>query len=95
MLDVTLSAVVGTLTLVIGILVKALGFPDQFLKNFRRKSTEGLSTIFIILTFISYTLWTLHGLLKKDTVLIVGQGAGVLTSGAIVWQLVAYRKRKS
>lgn len=94
MSNITIAALIGTATVIMGILVKVLGFPDQFLKNYRRKSTEGLSSIFIILTFVSYCLWTLHGLYQNDFVLILGQGAGVLTSGAIVCQLFIYRNRK-
>lgn len=91
---ITFAAVIGVLTVVIGILVKILGFPDQFIKNRKRKSTEGLSTIFIILAFISYILWTTHGILKNDWVLILGQGVGILTTGMIVFQVFYYRKKK-
>lgn len=31
--------------------------------------------------------------LKKDWVLIIGQGAGVLTTGAIVYQIIIYKKK--
>lgn len=91
---ITLAAIIGVLTVIIGILVKILGFPDQFMKNYKRKSTEGLSTIFILLAFISYILWTIHGYLQNDLVLIIGQGAGILTTGMIVFQIVHYRKKK-
>lgn len=94
MFSLTLASVIGVLTVSVGLLVKLLGFPDQFLKNYRRKSTEGLSAIFIVLAFVSYILWTVHGFIEKDWVLIVGQGVGVLTTGAIVYQLVIYRKKK-
>jgi len=90
----TLAAIVGALTVIIGVLVKILGFPDQFLKNYKRKSTEGLSTMFMLLSFLTYTLWTLHGFLQKDWVLIIGQGAGVLTTGAIIYQIIIYGKNK-
>jgi uncharacterized protein with PQ loop repeat len=93
-LNLTLPLIIGSLTLVVGILVKLLGFPDQFLKNYRRKSTEGLSSIFMLLSFTSYSLWTLHGILQKDIVLIIGQGLGVLTTGAIIYQIIIYNKQK-
>jgi uncharacterized protein with PQ loop repeat len=93
--NISFPVLIGSATVIMGILVKILGFPDQFLKNYRRKSTEGLSKIFIVLTFISYCLWTLHGFYQKDSVLILGQGAGVITSGAIVIQLFIYQKRKT
>lgn len=93
MTNISFPVVVGIATVVIGILVKLLGFPDQFLQNNKRKSTEGLSTLFIVLAFVSYSLWTLHGYLQNDWVLIVGQGMGVLTTGAIVYQILLYRKK--
>lgn len=91
--NISLPGIIGIATVVIGVLVKLLGFPDQFLKNYRRKSTEGLSTLFFFLAFLSYALWTLHGYFEGDWVLIVGQGAGVLTTGAIVWQIIRYKKK--
>jgi len=93
-MDITFAAIIGILTVVIGILVKIIGFPDQFMKNYKRKSTEGLSSVFILLAFVSYILWTIHGYLQNDLVLVVGQGAGILTTGMIVFQLVHYRKKK-
>lgn len=90
---ITLPVIVAGATVGVGVLVKLLGFPDQFLKNYKRKSTVGLSTIFFVLAFVSYALWTLHGYFQNDWVLIVGQGVGVLTTGAIVVQIVMYRKK--
>lgn len=87
-----IAAIVGILTLIIGILVKVIGFPDQIRNNFKRKSTKGLSTTFMILSFIAYSLWTLHGFLQKDTVLIFGMGIGILTTGIILFQIWIYRK---
>ncbi len=86
--------IIGLLTTVLSILIKVVGFPDQIKKNYKRKSTEGLSTWFYVLSFITYTLWTLHGFLQKDWVVILGQGLGIITTGIIVYQILIYRKRK-
>lgn len=91
---ISFASVVGFLTLVVGILVKIIGLPDQIRKNYNRKSTEGLSTTFIILALASYSLWTLHGILRNDIVLIIGQGLGIFTTGIIIWQIFKYRKKK-
>jgi len=91
--SITFAGIIGLLTLIIGILVKVIGLPDQIRKNYNRKSTEGLSTAFMALAFISYFLWTLHGIMRKDIVLIVGQGLGILTTGIIIWQILIYRKK--
>ncbi|TAK97024.1 hypothetical protein EPO05_00245 [Patescibacteria group bacterium] len=90
----TLAAAVGITTVTLGILVKVIGFPDQIRKNYRDKSTKGLSTAFILLSFLAYTSWTLHGILIHDTVVIVGQGLGIITTGAILLQIYIYRGNK-
>lgn len=90
---ITFAAVIGLMTVVIGILVKVIGFPDQFRLNLKRKSTKGISTLFYVLAFFSYILWTLHGILQKDWVLIAGQGVGIVTTGMIVAQIIKYRKK--
>ena len=92
--EITLASIVGVLTVTIGVLVKVIGFPDQFRLNFKRKSTEGLSTLFYFLAFISYILWTFHGFLQNDWVLIIGQGVGIVTTGMIVAQIVIYRNKQ-
>ncbi len=88
------ALIIGILTVLIGILVKIIGFPDQFRLNYKRKSTKGISTWFYVLAFVSYVLWTTHGFLQNDWVLIVGQGVGIITTGMVVYQIIAYRKNK-
>jgi uncharacterized protein with PQ loop repeat len=92
--SITFAGVIGFLTLVIGILVKIIGLPDQIRKNYNRKSTEGLSTAFMLLSLFAYSLWTIHGILQKDLVLVLGQGLGIITTGIIIWQIFKYRKKE-
>lgn len=91
--SITFAGIVGILTVIMGIAVKVVGLPDQIRKNYKRRSTEGLSTLFIAMAFLAYVFWTLHGILRKDWVLIVGQGLGIFTSGIILWQIFIYRKK--
>ncbi|HIG96837.1 MAG TPA: PQ-loop repeat-containing protein [Candidatus Aenigmarchaeota archaeon] len=65
-LVINFAVVIAFLTVIFGILAKVVGFPDQIRKNYKRKPTEGLSTIFIAIAVVSYILWTLHGLLIND-----------------------------
>lgn len=89
-----LIGIIGTTTTIVAILVKFVGLPDQVIKNYKRKSTEGLSVPFFLLGLLSYALWTFYGILKGDMVVALGQGAGVLTMGIIAYQIWIYRKRK-
>jgi len=91
--SITFASIIGVLTVMVGISVKIIGFPDQFRKNYVRKSTEGLSSIFFVLSFMAYLLWTIHGALQKDMVLIIGQGIGIITTGMILLQIFLYRKK--
>lgn len=91
-MNLTTIAIVGVVTTIVSILVKVIGLPDQIRKNHKHKSTLGLSTPFFILGFISYALWTVYGILKQDWVLILGQGAGMLTMGIVTYQIYLYRK---
>lgn len=95
MQTITFTVIVGFLTVVLGVLVKLVGFPDQIRRNYQKKSTEGLSTAFIILSFFAYAMWTLHGILINDIVVIIGQGLGIITTGAILWQIYIYKKPKN
>jgi len=88
------ALIIGFLTTALSILVKVVGFPDQIRKNHKRKSTEGVSTSFYILSFLVYVLWTIHGILQKDMVVVFGQGLGIITTGAIVYQIYIYRSKK-
>ena len=92
--SITFAGIIAILTLTFGILVKIIGFPDQIIKNYKRKSTEGLSTKFIILSVIVYLLWTIHGFLQKDWVLFFGQGLGIITTGIILIQIIYYKNTK-
>lgn len=92
--SITFAGAIGFLTLTIGILVKVIGLPDQIKKNYHRKSTEGLSTAFMFLSLIAYSLWTIHGILQKDMVLVFGQGLGIVTVGIIMFQIYIYRKKE-
>lgn len=91
--SITFAGIIGFLTLIIGILVKIIGLPDQIRKNYHRKSTKGLSSTFMILSFVAYCLWTIHGILQKDVVLVLGQGLGIITTAIIIGQIFIYRNK--
>lgn len=92
-MDLNFAIIIGFLTVFFGIVVKVIGFPAQIKTNYKRKSTKGLSTTFIVLSFIAYLLWTMHGIIRNDPVLYIGQGVGIITTGIILYQIWAYRNK--
>ena len=95
MVDASLIVFIGVLTTIVSVLTKLFGLPDQIRKNWLKKSTQGVSTILIVLLCLSYALWTLYGFLKQDWFLIIGHGMGILTTGIIIYQIISYRKKNS
>ncbi len=86
--------IISFLTLIFGLLTKIIGFPDQARQNYNRKSTEGVSTISILLLFLSYTFLTIDGIITDNWAIYLGQGLGIFTTGIILWQILIYRRKK-
>ena len=78
---------------VLSVAVKVIGMPAQLRQNYVRKSTEGLSNWFLVLTLVSYAMWVIHGLQVHDSSLVIGQGLGVFATLLILYQVVIYRKK--
>ncbi len=93
-MELTIISVVGFFTVILSVLTKIVGLPDQIKINYKRKSTEGLSVIFFALGLSSYVLWTIYGILTNDLVVAIGQGVGVITMGIVAFQIYIYRGKK-
>ena len=82
----------GVLTLIGSYAIKLIGFPEQIQKIRKAKSTNGISKILFITSFISFVLWTIYGYLKDDWVIMYGQGLGAIVGGILLYYLWKYRK---
>jgi uncharacterized protein with PQ loop repeat len=82
-----LVAAIASLTLV------ALGLPAQIVKNYRRKSCEGLSPILFSLAFCTYLLWSLYGWTKPDWFLASAQTPGLVLATILLGQMICYRRK--
>jgi uncharacterized protein with PQ loop repeat len=88
-MTITFEAIISTLTLVSTLSVKLIGFPSQIQKVRKTGSIEGVSVLHFSLSFITYSLWTVHGIVKHDNTVIIGQGLGVIAAGIlliVLWQ---------
>ena len=80
------------ITVALSLIVTCLGLSSQIYKNYKRKSTEGLSLFYFVLLAISYSFWTLYGFLLKDVVIIVPMILGSVASFSLVVQFILYKK---
>ena len=86
---------IGIIVAIMSLLVKVVGVPDQIKKNHKRKSTEGLSLTYYVMSFSTYFLWAVYGELKEDWPVFFAQGfLGCVATGIILWQFFLYRKKR-
>lgn len=81
-------------TVILSLLVTGLGLTSQARKNYSRKSVEGLSSFYFTLLAISYTFWSLYGVLLQDIVLIIPMTLGTFMSWTVVIQCWLYKKHE-
>ncbi|MFT3947933.1 MAG: SemiSWEET family transporter [Agriterribacter sp.] len=91
----TFEAVISTLTVIASLAVKLIGAPSQIKLLLKTKNSQNISVLQWILVVTSYVLWLLHGIVKNDITVIIGQGIGVLTSGVILFFIVKFRKKNA
>lgn len=91
-MNITFEGVISTLTLISTLSVKLIGFPSQIRKVRKAGNIDGVSVLYFTLGFITYSLWTIHGIQKHDNTVIYGQALGVVASGILL--VVLYQTSK-
>lgn len=90
-----ISTIIGVLTVISSYALKLIGFPAQIRKMKKNNNIDGLSPWLIFFSMTSYILWTLHGVVKGDWVLILGQGIGVVMSSVVIYFYLKIKKSNS
>lgn len=72
-MNISLEAIISTLTLVSTLSVKLIGFPSQILRTRKAGNVESISVFYFVLGFVTYALWTIHGILKMTLPLSLGK----------------------
>lgn len=88
----TLS-VVGSLAMLASLVIIVLGIPAQIIKNYRRKSCDGLAPSLIYSASVTYFLWSMYAWMKPDWFLAVAQTPGCVLSLVLIFQLLRYKKK--
>ena len=85
--------IVGLLALIITIIYTGFGLPVQIHKNYKAKSTKGLSLSMMILLFLTFSTWVVYGIVKMpmDWYIIISNSIGAVSGMIIISQFWAYR----
>jgi len=94
-LAMTLENILGTAACCMGVSVALVGLPIQILKNYRRKSVEGISFAFWILAYLNGWLWTAYASSKIaiDWYMIAANIPGLFFTSVLLFQFYKYRNR--
>lgn len=82
--------ILGWVACIITIIYTAIGLPDQVKKNYKLKSTEGLSLFLFCFLFLTFTSWVVYGICKPDWFIVVPNGLGAIFAFIIVLQIIFY-----
>jgi uncharacterized protein with PQ loop repeat len=91
--SLTLISMLGFLAAGASLAIILLGLPAQIIKNYRRKSSDGLEPSLIYSVLVAYTLWSLYGWFKPDLFLAISQTPGCVLAFVLLFQMFKYRKR--
>lgn len=85
----------GILATVASLMIVVLGLPAQIIKNYHRKSCDGLAPSLVYSACCTYTLWSIYGWTKPDWFLAIAQTPGCVLVFVLLVQLKVYgRGRK-
>lgn len=88
-----MSDMLGIVAVCFLLALSLFGLMAQALKNYQRKSCEGLSLILTFTVFCAYLSWGLYGVVKPDYYVLSSQGFGVIMSGVLLVQFRIYREK--
>ncbi|MCC6354275.1 MAG: PQ-loop repeat-containing protein [Verrucomicrobiae bacterium] len=83
----------GTGAMVLGFVGGCIGLPVQLLKNWQRKSVEGLSLTFWVILYTNVWFWLLYAFSKVQTdwYLVVANVPGLVFISVLLGQFAWYR----
>ena len=90
------ETILGFVATTTGITVASVGLPMQLLKNFKRKSVEGLSLVFWVLAYINGWCWVAYASAKiqPDYFLIIANIPGLFFLTILFIQFYIYTKKR-
>jgi len=86
----------GWFALIVSVIFTSFGLPVQTVKNYKNKSTEGLSLWMFSMMFVTYLSWVLYAYAHTppDWFIIIPNSIGMVGVLFIMWQFFIYREIK-
>jgi uncharacterized protein with PQ loop repeat len=86
--------IIGWIATIVTIAYTSYGLPVQFYKNYKKKSTEGLSPSMIVMMFLTFLSWVIYAAMKSppDFYIMVCNFIGAVWAFIILIQIWIYRK---
>ena len=86
----------GWFALIVSVIFTSFGLPVQIVKNYKNKSTEGLSLWMFSMMFVTYLSWVLYAYAHTppDWFIIIPNSIGMVGVLFIMWQFFIYREIK-
>jgi len=88
-----LTTYLGYSALAMSLVIILCGYPVQIVKNYRRKSCEGLSLLLMATVFLAYSVWSAYACVKPDWFLVWSQIPGAFLTLIILIQFAVYRNQ--
>lgn len=82
--------ILGVAAMATSIVYTGMGLPMQIWKNYRTKSTKGLSLFFASIMFVSLLAWAFYGFAKDDFYILFPNAMGAVFSVVLLWQFCVY-----
>lgn len=86
--------ILGSIALAVSLALTFIGLPLQIRKIRKQRSTEGLSFAYMLLVFLGFGTWFLHGLARADAYLAWSQAPGIVLSFVILAHFWIYPHTK-
>ncbi len=88
--------IMGFIAASVTVIYSGFGLPVQFIRNYKQKSTKGLSLLMMSVMFISFSCWVVYASVEPqpDWYIIVPNSLGAIGSLLILFQFAIYRKVK-
>jgi uncharacterized protein with PQ loop repeat len=89
--------IMGWIATIITIAYTSYGLPVQFFRNYKKKSTEGLSLSMIIMMFLTFLSWVIYAAMKSppDRYIMVCNFIGAVGAFIILIQFWIYREPRN